>query len=159
MNDVPVQDPCRRRSVEAWVDGLGADDCWALVASTPVGRVGFIRSSRPIVVPVNHVVDHRTVVFRTDDESILGGLSTGERVAFEVDGHDDRDRTGWSVLIAGELVGMDRVDRRLTPAPVPWAPSAADHWWRIRTDSVSGRRIHRHRRDAGGHFLPAMPPD
>jgi uncharacterized protein len=158
VKDAPVQDPCRRRSAEAWVEELGADDCWRLAASAPVGRVGFVRAGRPVVLPVNHVVDHSTIVFRTDDDSELGKLEGGERVAFEIDDVDSLQCIGWSVLIAGEIVGTDRAGRRLVPPPVPWVPSDADRWWRIRPDRITGRRLHRHRRDATGIFLPAMSP-
>ena len=156
---VPVRDPCHRRTIEAWVDELSTEDCWSLASATPVGRVGFVRASRPIVVPVNHIVDDATIVFRTDDESVLGDLSPGERVAFEVDDYDDRLRTGWSVMIAGEVVSVARAGRMLAVPPLPWAPSTADRWWRIEPDHVTGRRVNRHRLDADGHFLPWMPPD
>jgi hypothetical protein len=158
VKEVPVQDPCRRRSDEAWLDEIGAEDCWRLAASMPLGRVGFVRAGRPVVLPVNHVVDRHTIMFRTDDHSTLGNLEAGEPVAFEIDDFDDDQRTGWSVMVAGELLGTDRADRRVDSPPSPWVPSDANRWWRIRPDHITGRRLHRHRRDATGHFLPAMPP-
>lgn len=44
---------------------LGPQECWKLIASSPVGRVAFAQEGGPMVLPVNHgLVGHR-VVFRT----------------------------------------------------------------------------------------------
>ena len=52
-----------------WVSELECDMCWRLVEAEPVGRVGFVLGGRPVVLPVNHIVDDRTIVFRTDRAS------------------------------------------------------------------------------------------
>jgi len=49
-----------------WLERLSQKDCWELLASTPVGRIGVLNDSAPEIYPVNHVVDEHTIVFRTD---------------------------------------------------------------------------------------------
>ena len=39
--------------------------CLRLLASVPVGRVGFVADGEVQVLPVNHVIDGQDVVFRT----------------------------------------------------------------------------------------------
>src|SRR5512145_3366853 len=57
-----------------WVEHLGVDECWRLLAATPVGRVGVIVDSGPEIYPVNHAVDGRSIVFRTDSGNKLAGI-------------------------------------------------------------------------------------
>jgi uncharacterized protein len=143
-----------------WVSGLGVDTCWRLVAAEPVGRVGFVLDGRPVVLPVNHAVDDRTIVFRTDGASSLGRLAVGQPVTFEADAIAADRKTGWSVLISGDVERVDdRSRRRLaTHGPDPWAPGDRDDWIRIKPRSVTGRAISRRRRQPSGSFLPYMPP-
>ena len=143
-----------------WVSGLGVDTCWRLVAAEPVGRVGFVLGGRPVVLPVNHAVDDRTIVFRTDGASSLGTLAVGQPATFEADAIAVDRKTGWSVLINGDVVRVDdRSRRRLaTHGPDPWAPGDRDDWIRIMPRTVTGRAISRRRRQPSGTFLPYMPP-
>jgi len=143
-----------------WVDDLDADVCWRLLARQSVGRVAFTDLLGPLVLPVNHHVDGRSIVFRTGATTLLEALAGGAPVSFEVDEADAYGQTGWSVLVRGQALEItDPVDRSEAEAlPVhPWAPGARDHWIRIAPDTVSGRAISRQRAD--GHLLPYMPPD
>ena len=49
----------------AGLEILPFDECLRLLASVPVGRVGFFADGEIVVLPVNHVVDGHDVVFRT----------------------------------------------------------------------------------------------
>ena len=147
---------------DVWVEELEPDVCWRLLARRPVGRVGFNTDRIPIVVPVNHYVDGRSIVFRTGRSSLLETLRHGARVCFELDEVDALVETGWSVLVKGraaevtdplELADVTRLPLR------PWAPGAKDHWIRIEPREVTGRSISRRRHDRDGHVLPYMPPD
>src|SRR5262249_23874191 len=57
-----------------WLEHLDPATCWELLAATPVGRIGVIHDSAPEIYPVNHVVDGRSIVFRTDPGTKLRGL-------------------------------------------------------------------------------------
>lgn len=124
---------------------LDLDECLQLLASEPVGRIAFVHGGAPMVLPVNHRVEGRTVVFRTDIGSKLSAAVMERAVAFEVDSYDDHDRSGWSVLVRGTAVTVD------DPGAVaelegldlsPWARTGDRvHWVRIHPDEISGRRV------------------
>lgn len=114
------------------------------------GRVGRIALSPagapPVIRPVNFVFDDQTqsVVFRSALGSKLReGLSSGS-AAFEIDGGDVVERTGWSVIIVGEaeeVTDAGEIARFEDFELDPWAPGVKTHWVRIRATSASGRRI------------------
>jgi nitroimidazol reductase NimA-like FMN-containing flavoprotein (pyridoxamine 5'-phosphate oxidase superfamily) len=133
--------------------------CWALLASTPVGRVGVVVDGAAEIYPVNHVVDRHpngalTVVFRTDPGTKLAGLAGTPGVCFEVDGVDPDHHSGWSVLVKGqarqvrELADPDERDRVEHLTVGTWDPGPKRHWIRIEPTEVTGRRI---------GPLPALP--
>jgi uncharacterized protein len=127
-----------------WLEHLAPDECWALVERTPVGRIGVLNDSAPEIYPVNHVVDRHTIVFRTDPGSKLRGLLRSPAVCYEVDGIDQADATGWSVLIKGRAAEVRDPDevRRLAALPLRfWSLGDKAHWIRIVPADVSGRRI------------------
>ena len=129
-----------------WLERLNERDCWDLLAATPVGRIGVLNDSAPEVYPVNHVVDDRTIVFRTEPGSKLRGLLRSPAVCYEVDGIDPEERTGWSVLVKGTARQIDDPDelRRVADLDLRyWALGPKDHWIRITPAEVTGRRIWR----------------
>jgi uncharacterized protein len=116
-----------------------------LLASRPVGRVAFVHHGRPEILPVNHVVDGWSIVFRTTYGPKLVAAASEAPVAFEADEHDPVTRTGWSVVVHGtaEVVLDAAVIERLESLELDtWAePHERRHWVRIHPDSVTGRRI------------------
>jgi nitroimidazol reductase NimA-like FMN-containing flavoprotein (pyridoxamine 5'-phosphate oxidase superfamily) len=100
----------------------------------------------PIVFPVNYVLDRHTVVFRTEAGTKLHAVGLGHRVCFEVDEADAAARTGWSVVVRGELAevtGRSELARlRKLPLQV-WAPGARSRYVRILPAVLTGRRISR----------------
>jgi len=137
----------------SWLEHIGPEGCWTLLAATPVGRVGVINDSAPEIYPVNHVVDRDTIVFRTDPGTKLRGLLRSPAVCFQVDGIDPADATGWSVLVKGRAVELHDVDdlRRVARLPLRfWALGDKAHWIRIVPDEVTGRRIWNRTTPGGG---------
>lgn len=123
---------------------LAQDECLRLLNKQGVGRVAVVAGGRPMIFPVNYVVDGRTIVFRTDEGTKLDGVTSGFNVAFEIDGIDAMYHSGWSVLVTG--VGREVVDGTevavLRELPLrPWAAGEKSHWIRIRPDTMTGRRI------------------
>src|SRR5215471_6257710 len=121
------------------------DDCLRLLASVPIGRVGFLSDGEVVVLPVNHAVFGQDVVFRTTHGSKLSVAESENAVTFEADHYDTRRRAGWSVLVTGhaamvyddtEVAALDRLGLE------PW-PNAVDRsfWVRIRPTAVTGRRL------------------
>jgi uncharacterized protein len=129
---------------------LSKDECFGLLASQHLGRVVLVDDRGPIALPVTFVLDQHTVLFRSDEGTKLDVAVRGGRVGFQIDGIDEADRTGWSVLVRGEAVEVT------DPAELarvrglrlhPWAPGAKGHYLRILPTSLTGRRI----------ALPAAP--
>ena len=110
-----------------------------------VGRLGFIRDGRPIILPVNYLVEGREVVFRSAEGSVLAALD-GELVAFEVDSTRPLEHAGWSVLAHGtvrRVIDQAELEKLRRGALRSWAWMAADEWFRVRITAVSGRRLGR----------------
>ena len=128
----------------AGLEMLSFDECLALLASVPVGRVGFHADGEVVVLPVNHVVDGQDVVFRTARGAKLSAAEARNPVAFEADDYDPETGSGWSVLVTGraEAVYEDAEIRRLSGLGLyPWATAVDRPFWiRIRASSVSGRQ-------------------
>jgi uncharacterized protein len=81
---------------------LTRDECFGLLAGQRLGRVVLVDDRGPLALPVNFVLDQRTVLFRTDEGTKLDVAVCRGRVAFQIDGVDQATRTGWSVLVRGE---------------------------------------------------------
>ncbi|MET0902573.1 MAG: pyridoxamine 5'-phosphate oxidase family protein [Acidimicrobiales bacterium] len=130
-----------------WMEHLSPKECWELLATSPVGRIGVLIDSAPEVYPVNHRVDGETIVFRTDPGGKLHGLHRSPSVCFEVDGFDPVTHDGWSVLVKGratEVVAAEDL-RVATAEPLEhWGLGPKGHWIRIVPAEVTGRRIHPH---------------
>ena len=98
----------------------------------------------PVIMPVNYLMYGETVVFRTDPDSKLGRAMRSTTAAFEIDGIDERERTGWSVVVSGraeEVVEPNELDElRQTPL-LPWAAGDRFQYVRIRPRLVTGRCI------------------
>ncbi|MEO6571600.1 MAG: pyridoxamine 5'-phosphate oxidase family protein, partial [Ilumatobacteraceae bacterium] len=65
---------------------LSTSDCWALLRDQPYGRLAVVGVDGPDIFPVNALVDHGSLVFRTDAGAKLTALDAEPRVAYEVDG-------------------------------------------------------------------------
>jgi nitroimidazol reductase NimA-like FMN-containing flavoprotein (pyridoxamine 5'-phosphate oxidase superfamily) len=123
---------------------LSVDECQALLGASHLGRVGLVDDGRPLILPVNYVLDEATVVFRTDPGSKLAAALRGAAVAFEVDGVNAQQRTGWSVLVQGRaehVTDPAELERLAAYRLVPWAPGARPHYVRVRSEKTTGRRI------------------
>jgi nitroimidazol reductase NimA-like FMN-containing flavoprotein (pyridoxamine 5'-phosphate oxidase superfamily) len=125
---------------------LDLDQCLELLASTPVGRLAFELDGEITVLPVAHVVDGVDVCFRTAGDSKIQAAVDRERVAYEADSFDPRDRSGWSVLVQGIATIVDeeaeahRLEQHATEVWVPVQPESMT-WVRVRAQSVSGRSL------------------
>lgn len=121
-------------------------ECLELLASHPVGRVAVVLGSSPLIFPVNYALDGDSIVFRSDEGSKLAGARNGFHMSFEIDGIDDDERRGWSVVVNGvgrEVVDATELARMKTLDLHPWSPGAKGHWIRIRPETMTGRRLAR----------------
>jgi uncharacterized protein len=128
----------------AGLEILHLADCFRLLESVPVGRIGFLAGGEVVILPVNFLVDGQDVLFRTGSGSKLASLEIGHYVGFEADAYDAATHSGWSVVANGlaEIVESDEEIARLdTLGLAPWGAAADQTWIRIRPASITGRRI------------------
>ena len=129
----------------AGLEILPFDVCLRLLASVPVGRVGFFVDGEVVILPVNHVVDGQDPVFCTARGSKLSAAEGRNLVTFEADEYDEQTQSGWSVVVTGraEMVYSEAEVERLRQLGLhPWATAVQRPFWiRIRATAVSGRQL------------------
>jgi hypothetical protein len=144
MTDVPP--PVSEGGDESTVQiiDLTTDECRRLLASNHFGRIGITLGHQPTVLPVNYVVDGETIVVRTEEGSAVHDV-VGRRVAFEIDGIDQFNHTGWSVIAVGDarLVHDISLDHARHLPLTSFEPGPKDLWIEITTPVITGRRITR----------------
>lgn len=123
---------------------LDEAECWAFLRAHRLGRIALIQYDRPLIFPVNYVVDGDTVVFRTARGSKLTAAGRDASVVFEVDDVDDELRSGTSVLVHGTLGEISTPEERALASSLSidtWAPGERDHVVRVTPQWLTGRRI------------------
>src|SRR5690348_17101209 len=85
----------------AGIEVLSENECMELLREVPVGRIGLTLNALPAVLPVNFAVLDGDIVIRTGGGTKLQAAMSNAVVAFETDGYDDEDQTGWSVMLTG----------------------------------------------------------
>lgn len=123
---------------------LGAHDCWSLLRTVSVGRLAVWAADHPEIFPVNYVVDHGSLVFRTAAGTKLSAVLGGPPVAFEADGVNANSGVAWSVIVKGKAEEVHRGHELLETVSLllfPWEAGPKDHFVRIVPESVSGRRF------------------
>jgi uncharacterized protein len=123
---------------------LSREQCLALVASVPVGRVVYTDQALPAVMPMNFVLDGDEVVIHTASDSTLAAAIRNAVVAFQVDDFAPDATAGWSITITGQarLVDGDEETVRLARLPLrPWVPRANGQLIRIPARHVAGHRL------------------
>jgi uncharacterized protein len=127
---------------------LARPECLRLLAATGIGRiaVSVTEWDHPVIRPVNYVFDEssQSVLIRSASGSKLHALLRSAMASFEIDGIDQSGHVGWSVIVVGiaeEIVNAAEVRRIEGLGLQPWSPGRKGHWIRIRTNTVSGRRI------------------
>lgn len=135
---------------------LGPQECLALLATAPVGRIVYTHQALPAVLPVNFKLgSDGAVLLRTSAHSDLARALDGAVVAFEADAVDATEHSGWSVVVTGRAAvvtdtgELDRLDR---VGPRSWVPSPQEVFVRIEPELVTGRELVRGRTMYGVHL-------
>ena len=126
------------------IEVLEASTCWELMRSTEVGRLAVSFGDQPDIFPVNFIVDHGTIVFRTAEGTKLAAAVLGRGVAFEVDGYDADAGEAWSIVVKGRAREIERMQEVFDAVDLPLFPGTPPpkhRFVRIEPDDISGRRF------------------
>jgi nitroimidazol reductase NimA-like FMN-containing flavoprotein (pyridoxamine 5'-phosphate oxidase superfamily) len=122
------------------LDVLDERECRQLLGGRTFGRVGVQLGTELVVLPVYYAIVDGDIVFRTSPGTKLAAALLGARVAFEI----DNPSPGWSVLVRGharELREPHDEMRARTALGNDWPAGAREHYVRIATEVVTGRRL------------------
>lgn len=129
------------------LEELDVDECWRLLRRKDVGRLAVSIQNRPDIFPVNYRLDEETIVIKTAAGQKLAAATLGAGVAFEVDGLDEPDHSGWSVVIRGTATEVENLEELLSADRLliePWARGSKPRYLRIVPEHVTGRRVPPH---------------
>jgi nitroimidazol reductase NimA-like FMN-containing flavoprotein (pyridoxamine 5'-phosphate oxidase superfamily) len=120
---------------------LTTDQCWELLEKNEFGRLAHRLVDEVHIVPINYVVDGRTLLFRTASGNKLLAAALHSDVAFEIDWYDDQ--AAWSVVVRGTLrrLGEDEQHRLDHLALQPWVPTPKYDVVELSPEAVTGRRF------------------
>lgn len=138
---------------------LTTRECWELLRTQAYGRLAIIDEDGPMIYPINALVDHGTLVFRTTTGGKLNALRDDDRVSFEVDGVDADNDDAWSVVIRGSARPVTNQYEEIEVVELgvtPWQHGPKPVFVRVTPDVVTGRRFHRVQRDAW--TVPGVQP-
>jgi uncharacterized protein len=132
--------------VDSVMQDLAESECLELLKTHHFGRVAFVERADgpPVIMPLNYLMHAEAVVVRTDPRSKLGGALRNAPVSFEIDGIDQRQRTGSSVIVSGwaqEIVDPKELEELQQTPLLRWAPGDRSQYVRIKPELVTGRRI------------------
>lgn len=125
------------------IGALTVEECLDLLETQKLGRLAYVVDGRPRILPLNYALHQGSVIFRTGLGDVLDTIHQHE-VEFEVDHGEPDARTGWSVIVCGVAEEIWRpeeleISRQLSLRP--WAPGNRDHYVRILSTAITGRRI------------------
>ena len=144
---------------------LDTHECWALLRDEEVGRLAVSITNHPDIFPINYVVDHGTLVFRTAEGTKLAASVLGVAVAFEIDGYDSAAGEAWSVVVKGSAHEIEQMYDLFAAEDLPlfpWNSSPKHRFVRIVPDDVTGRRFvvsNRRADHAGDQHAPVASPE
>ena len=120
---------------------LPAHECWELLRQAPFGRLALSVQGEPDIFPINFVVDHGTIVFRTS-EGTKSRSSEKSAVAFETDGLLDDGAVVWSVVVKGHAATINQTPELMSTVQLPlhpWEAGRKDRFMRLIPETISGR--------------------
>ncbi|MGV9803249.1 pyridoxamine 5'-phosphate oxidase family protein [Mycobacterium sp. NPDC003449] len=121
---------------------LGEDESWRLLSGVALGRFVTTIGTRLEIFPVNFVVAHRTVLFRTAEGTKLITAVMSDRVLFEADDHTVSG--GWSVIVRGTaelLETPEDIAEAERAQLLSWTTTEKRRYVRISPKEISGRRF------------------
>lgn len=115
---------------------------WDLLSGVSLGRLVTTVGGWTEIFPVNYVVQHKTVLFRTAEGTKLLTSVLNEHVVFEADDHTVAE--GWSVVLRGTAKPLSttaEIDEAERAGLYPWIATRKLRYVRIMPDTLTGRRF------------------
>ena len=137
------------RTISGEFEALDEQRCKEFLGVAVIGRLAYQGPEHIEILPVNYVYRDPHILLRTSPYGPLAALATGiDGVAFEVDHHDDVNRSGWSVVASGRIEAVEDTDEltRLWSqrGPSPWAAGTRTLFLRLTPTSITGRLVRKH---------------
>ena len=127
-------------------NSLTPGQCWDKLRDGGYGRLAVTTADGPDIFPINGVVDHGTILFRTREGTKLIALRDDHRAAYEIDGYDPASDHAWSVVVRGyasEVTAMHESLDAVELGVTPWQRGPKPIFVRINPHSVTGRWFER----------------
>ena len=123
------------------VEEMSIEECWGHLEEEEFGRLAYRLVDEVHIVPVNFVVDGRTLLFRTAAGNKLLAAALASEVAFEIDQRDED--SAWSVVVRGHLRRLEEDEQhRLDKLPEhSWIPMRRDEAVDLVPEVVTGRKF------------------
>ncbi len=131
---------------DATTSDLSERECWERLRAEAYGRLAVIGADGPFIYPINAIVDHGSIVFRTNEGYKLDSMRADPRVAFEVDGWNRADAVAWSVIVTGtakEITGLHEGLDVTELGVTPWQAGSKPTFIRVVPSAISGRTFRR----------------
>lgn len=107
------------------IENLSASQCWERFRSTDLDRLAVTAAGHPEIFPINYVVDHGCLVFRTAAGTKLDAALAGGSVAMETDGYNPSTKMAWSVVAKGPVERLVSIDDVISSASCRCFPGRA----------------------------------
>ncbi|GAA1336576.1 pyridoxamine 5'-phosphate oxidase family protein [Arthrobacter roseus] len=132
---------------------LTDNECWAFLRDAPVGRLALCIDGQPEIFPINFVVDHGTIVYRTS-EGTKSHAAEKSPAALEADGliaggtpgsveeEGPHQETVWSVVVKGSAATIAVTSELIASVRLPlhpWESGRKDRFMRLVPETISGR--------------------
>lgn len=126
------------------IEVLSSEQCWHQLRQVSVGRLAVWAGDHPDIFPINYVVDHGTIVFRSGEGTKLDLALAEAPVALEADGVNADTGVAWSVVVKGQAASIKAAEEVLDTVGLllfPWQSGRKDHFVRVVPTSITGRRF------------------
>lgn len=126
---------------------MTTEECWERLSSREFGRLAYRIVDEIHLVPINYVVDARSLLMRTAAGNKLFAAALGSAVALEIDWYDEA--TAWSVTARGHLrrLGEDEQHRLDQSTQQPWVSRQKPEVVELVPEALTGRHFVLHADD------------
>jgi hypothetical protein len=117
-------------------------ECLRLLATATMGRLAYVHSGIPAVIPVNVALAEDTLLFRLGTGGALAAIYARQPVTLEVDAIDLDACCGWSINITGSPLEIAAATAASAGQELrSWLRPNATRLFRLGTEHLEGRRL------------------